>query len=511
MNDSVSKPRVRIQAGSFRGRKTVRQMYKSALPSRHATSWGSTPVHIDHIVRRHQKALVARSREQRANNDYMKSFVSQCHQNIVGSSGIMLQAQAKLANGKLDTFANDAIEASWKDWGKKINCDIAGKRSWKSYKKAIVNSVAIDGEYMIRLCFGKGEYGIQLQLLDPQMCPVDFDEERRDGTFVKHGIHFDEFGKPLGYFFTTLKNGKADYTYGGRAFVYVKADEIIHGFIEEYTGQKRGFPWAATSLYRMRQHSDYEDAALINAKIGASKMAFLKPSLDAYDSFKDEEMEDFEVESSPGSMHMLPPGVDVEGWDTKYPTAEFAPFNKAMLRGMATGLGLAYNNFANDLEGVNLSSIRHGMQSERDMWKELQEFIIEHACQDVFDNWLRVSLLKGQIKKPSGTPLKAQNYARLTDVMWQPRRWPFIDPVKDMQAAKLALEMGITSPSQIIREQGRDPQQTWRQIADDIRQMTDAGIPTEIIAQVFASKVTGVSQNDGPDNQVESNASNAQS
>ncbi|WP_170295255.1 phage portal protein, partial [Paracoccus aestuariivivens] len=233
----------------------------------------------DFIVRRHQRVLVARSREQAANNDYMRGFLRMVRQNIVGPQGIRLQAQSRGTGGKLDTRANDAIEAAFVEWSRSENCDVSGKRSFRVIQGAAATAAARDGEFIIREVWGPdaGPWGYALHILDPQRCPVDYDEDyRRDGSFVRHGVEFNKFGRPLAYLFTTTDEREADYVYGGRSFQRIPASEIIHGFVEDFIGQKRGLPWSATGVCQRSCHSSsFSGRAFFVAAHGASSASFV--------------------------------------------------------------------------------------------------------------------------------------------------------------------------------------------------------------------------------------------
>jgi len=159
---------------------------------------------------------------------------------------------------------------------------------------------------------------------------------------------------------------------------------------------------------------------------------------------------------------------------------------------MAAGFGVPYNELAADLEGVNFSSIRQGTLDSREHWKELQEWLIEQLVHPVFEAWLERALLGGKIKTKTGrllNPAKVDVYSLVT---WQPRRWQWIDPRADVDAAVTAKNNGLTSPGQIIREQGRDPQTVWEETAADLRAQMDAmkaqGIPDEIIAAIITGQ-----------------------
>lgn len=454
--------------------RVAQRMFAASQTDRLGKDWGGTPLTADEIVDRNQRILVARSREQSANNDYGRSFLRMARQNIVGPSGVALQAQSKDEKGKLDTLANEAIELAFSEWADPENCDVTGKRSWRAIQANCVTSAAKDGEYMVRMIYGAdaGPWGFALQMLDPQRCPVDVNEDRAgNGSFIRQGIRFNKYGRPLGYLFGTLDEKDSTYRYGGRHFIEVPADEIIHGFIEDMVGQKRGLPWMATALFRMRQLNAMEDAALVNARVGANKLGFIEWA----EGFGPEMEDDDEliIDSEPGEYQVLPEGARIKETNPQYPSGEYAGFIKGALRSMAAGFGVLYNNLASDLEGVNFSSIRQGTLDEREHWKELQEWLVEGLVNKVFSAWLPRALLSGRIMV-KGRPLKPERLNRYKKVSWQPRRWQWIDPRADVDAAVDAKNNMLTSPGKIIREQGQDPQTIWSESARDVRSMIDA-------------------------------------
>jgi lambda family phage portal protein len=478
---------VRRHRGLHGGYGVANGIFKAAETDRLNSTWGTVPLTADDIIRRNQMALVARSREQSKNNDYGRAYVRLCRQNIVGPKGITLQAKSKGRKGTLDTPANQAQERSFTEWGKKENCDVAGKKSWRAIQAICINSAATDGEFFVRKIYGKdaGPWGFALQVIDAQRCPVEYDEYNLpDGQFVRHGIKFNRFGRPISYFFTVADESAPYYGYlfygTNSKFIEVPADEIIHGYIEEIAGQKRGLPWMATGLFRMRQLAGFEDAALVNARISASKMGFFTRDENAQPTDDDEEGP-IEIDAEPGTFHELPTGIGFEKFDPQFPNGETAVFTKGQLRGLAAGYGVLYNNLASDLEGVNFSSIRQGTLDERENWKELQEWLIETLIAPVHSAWLPYSLLAGRITLDDGRPLKPERIAAYSVVAWQPRRWAWIDPRADVAAAVEAKNNLLTSPGAIIREAGKDPSLVWQEWAEDIREMQAAGIPDEYI------------------------------
>jgi lambda family phage portal protein len=468
---------------------TIQGMFKaSATDSK--DNWSAIPISPDVFITLRQPVLVARSREQWSNNDYVKGFQREVRVNVVGPHGVVLQAKSTLANGSYDKNANDAIESAWKEWGMPGSADVTGKLSWRNLQALAIEHAARDGEFIFRKVYGAdaGPMGFSLQILDPQRLSVRYENYKfgDSGNFIRQGIEFTKAGKPVAYHFASLDEWDAYYyAISGKGFVRIPAEEIIHGYIQEMAGQRRGLPWTSTSLFRLHHLQGFEDAAVQNARAGATQMGFIQYD----DGFGPEVDEDIDVaqtiEAEPLSFHELPMGAKFVDFKPQYPNGEFATFSKSMLRGASTGMGVSYNDLANDLEGVNFSSIRQGALNVREYWKELQQWLIETLIHPVYIEWLRYMLLSGKIITKTGKPLSPMRFDTYKAVHWQGKRWAWIDPKSEVTAAVTAIRAGLTSPSAVIREQGKDPGTVYREIAEDIKEMKAAGIPEEIIQVMF--------------------------
>lgn len=479
----------------------VRMMFQSAEVNRLTGDWGTNPVPADWIIYKHQRVLVARSREQLFNNDYFKAYARICRQNIVGASGLVFQSKARTAAGKTDKKAKAAIERAFADWSKRENCDIAGKLSWRGFQNHCVQSAVSDGEFMLRKYVGKdaGKYGFQLGVIDPVRCPVDYDRfDLADGAFIRHGIEFTRHGRPVAYHFVDQAPNRSwnAYTYAGRSFIRVPAEEIIHGFRVEIAQQKRGLPWLSTGLFRLKQMGAFEDAAIVNARVGAAKLGVLTFEEGKGPECNDaDEMDELpEISGDPGTFLYAPNGAKLDKFDPAYPSGEFAVFMKQMLHSFSAGGGVSYHTLSGDLEGVNFSSIRQGTLDEREHFKEMQEWLVEELAEPVNGAWFEQAMLRGVVTRDDGTPLAAARIDQYADHAFQGRRWEWIDPRADMQAAEGRKNNLLASPGALIREAGRDPSVVWQEVGEDIKAMREAGIPDEFIMMAMGQKLTAPAQ-----------------
>jgi len=156
----------------------------------------------------------------------------------------------------------------------------------------------------------------------------------------------------------------------------VDASEIIHGFVVEHAEQRRGLPWMTSAILSMHHLGRFEESALLAARKGADTIGFFVSPDGSAATLADEGTADEPITvSAPGTYDTLPEGFEFRPFDTKYPDAMVADFTKGFLRRMASGMNVTYHGLANDLAGVNYSSIRAGVIEERDQWTDAAELV----------------------------------------------------------------------------------------------------------------------------------------
>ena len=449
----------------------------------------STPART--FIARNQRKLVARSRDIIMNNDYGRAFLRMVVQNVVGENGIRFQCSARTKDGTLDTDVNEAVESAWAEWSDEMYCDIAEQESFVDIQQTLITSLCTDGEFFARTHVDESsKYKLRLQVLDPQRCsPVEtqkFQSTRKDALI--NGIIFDRpTGKPKAYLFSGEHTNDNYYDDSTSRYDRIPASEIIHGFLRERVGQKRGLPIIHTALNRTYSLDKYEEAALQSARVGAAKAGFLTWNDEIPPD--EEGLDGMEMSSDPFSFTELPPGLGISTWDPTYPHEQYDQFVRSMLRAISTGMGVSYHDLANDLTDVNYSSIRQGALDVRENWKVMQRWFIRRLLKKVYRIWLPIQLRNGTIKLKNGRILTLMDLEKCLEVTWTGRRWDWIDPRSEAIANVEQIRHFLASPSQIIRDLGRDPQEVWRQIAQDIESMKKAGIPEELILDALSNQI----------------------
>ena len=448
--------------------------FEAAIADRLTASWRGTNNSIDQELRGDLDRLRARSLDLFKNNEYARRFGSLARNNIVGPEGFKLHARAVDPNGKLDTLANKAIEQAFEDWSRPGNCDVRGQRSFADICRGVVDSLSSTGEYLIRRVRGAGRYGYQLQLLNPARIDTSYNRAPTSkSNAVIMGVEVDSHGKPVAYHLL-MSVGTAGF-WGSRTRERVPANEIFHGFIPMEPEQTRGVPWLHAAMRILNDLKGYREAAVIAARLGASKMGVWEtpdggpPPGAENDPTGEGEGGDgagkqYITEADPGHFDYAPPGYKLNTYDPAYPHDQFDVFCKATLRGIASAACVSYHSLANDLTDVNFSSIRSGTLEEREEWMAIQNVIIGKLLIPLFEEWLDMGLLRGAILMPNGSALPAAKRDKFARHKWQGRRWQWVDPLKDVQSAVIAIRNGLASPQQIAMQAGR----SIEDIVDDL-------------------------------------------
>jgi lambda family phage portal protein len=439
-------------------------------------SWATTPTTADAYIYQHWNTLVARSRDQCEKSDHGRKFLQLVRDNVAGPRGFTLQAQVKDPSGRADTAASDAIEAAWKEFGKRGAYEITRGMSRADVERLVVTTVARDGEILAIKRRSKNlPHGFAIQLVDPVTLDPTHFEKLNNGNRIKHGIEFNEDEQPVAYWLRNWDEQQIGYQLGtGKKYQRFEAADVIHVFIAEMVGQKRGLPWTRTALFRMRNLAGFEDAAVINARIGASKMGFFKD-----EDADPEDADELPMDAEPGVFENIG-NREFVNWNPQFPEASTETFMRTCLRSIAVGLGVSYNTLAGDLTSVNFSSIRQGALDEREVWKGLQEFFISAWCEQVYPEWLQMALLMEKIRvltKAGGTgALPFAKMDKFTQVVFTGRRWSWIDPKSEVDANAIAIGQKLVSRSEIIRQMGGDPDDVWAEIEREQKELEAKGI-----------------------------------
>lgn len=411
-----------------------------------------------------QKSLVTmrkRARDLSENDPYAKKFIGLCKTNIVGPRGFGFKNEAQDPDGSLDKRANGLIKEAWTEWSKKQNCTVTKSLSWTAVQHLVAETEPVEGEVLVRRVRGfSNSFGYALQFIEPDRLDEQYNVGKTErGTSIRMGVEYDAWGAPVAYH---IRKSNPNDSYAQKIDrESISASEIIHKYIRSGVKQSRGVPWFHPVELEAQMLKGFDEAALVAARVGASKMGFIETMPDVNTKYagdgKDASGNKL-TDVSPGSIEELPMGKRFASFDPAYPHEQYPNFVKARLRRYASGLLVSYNSLSNDLEGVNYSSIRAGLLEERDIWKTLQDRFVDDFALEVFPDWLMEMLLSRRINLP------VEKFVKFNKPKFIGRGWDWVDPSKDVDATIKAIENGLSSRAEAHMMKGTDEEATYRDL-----------------------------------------------
>ena len=416
--------------------------------------------------------LRSRARDAIRNDPWAKSAIARLVSNTIGT-GIQPHPQ----------HPNKAIAKQqkqlWDDWVKEADAD--GLLDFYGQQTLAARAFFSDGETLLRRRLRRPSDGLsvplQVQLMEADQLPVEKNELGRNGGEILNGVEFDTDDRRVAYHLYRRHPGEYNrLNTMSMATVAVAADDIAHVFQPLRPGQIRGVPELATVLLRLHSLDNFDDAVLFRQEVSNLFAGFItKPQATAsgpgdidpmtgqpvvYDADGYSPI----VSLEPGSMQELAPGEEVAFAQPPGAGADYGPFMRQQLMAAAASVGMPYEILTGDLREVGDRVLRVLLNEFRRAIEQLQWNIFIHQyCNRVWAWWVDACALSGAMPMPDFHRTRRE-YLR---VRWVPQGWPYIHPVQDVNAQKLAIRSGLTSRSASILKQGEDPEQVDEENAAD--------------------------------------------
>jgi lambda family phage portal protein len=434
-------------------RRVITRSFAAAETSRLLASWKVDCGFTAREISSQLEVIRGRSRQEAKDNPHMRKFLNLVATNVVGENGFRLKSKPHDVRPRgvvLDASAAKFIEWHWRkfctyrDPGTTSTWfDLTGIKTAADMDTLNAKTWAKDGEYFIEVVYtAANPYGIAFRCIRPDYCNHKYNVDKTStGTRIEAGVEKDATtGRPVAYwFYSTTTSPHA--CYGGKPMVRIPASRIIHGFIQEDEGQPRGVPWAHAVMVKLKMLAEYDLAEMTAARdeactvwtYEAGESSDPEDIVDLTDPDNKEAANVLMQEKSPGQTEITPRGYTLKSHTPQHPNRELTAFKNSMLRDISTGLLVEYANFTNDWAGVSFSSVRAGTISERDMWKCVQAMMISQCKQVQFLLWLKSFL---SLSVSGGLPMS--KIEKFSEHEFSGRRWMWVDPVRDMNAALMA-------------------------------------------------------------------------
>lgn len=457
--------------------------YEAAAAGRRTSGWRRTGGDANAVMASALSVLWQHARDLVRNNPYAESALTTIADHAVGW-GIT----AKPARSAPAGIRSRALEF-WTPWANTTACDADGRENLYGLQKLVMRTVVESGECLIRRRIRRIEDGLplplQLQVLEPDYLDTLKDSVGLDGgRRIIRGIEFDAIGRRTAYWMYREHPGALLPGVGALQSDRIPASEILHVYRRQRPGQVRGASWFAQVLLRLKDFDTYEDAALVKQKIAAC-LAVITTDVDGSAPALGAATDDVSpaVDSlEPGMILNIPPGRSVSVVNP--PTvSEHKDYAQTVLRAIATGLGVTYEDLTGDYTDLPFSAAR---MSRLRHWARVHDWqwllLIPQCCDPVWRWAMEAAQVLGLPEAPAAE--------------WSAPPMPMIEPDKEGLAYQRNIRTGIMSLSEAIRERGYDPDDLLAELAEDFakldklqllldcdpRNRTQAGNPTATAA-----------------------------
>jgi lambda family phage portal protein len=462
------------------------RMYQAAQTDLLTADWNIsiTSANAENLVS--AIAIRARMRQLERDEAYFRRMLRLYQNNVVGHRGFRLKKVTGI-DGAYDRDISKKVRAAWHEYLLPENCTTYGNMSGVQVQRLGVRCFKRDGVILFREHIGpQFPFGYALE-------PIEVD--RLDhwwnrpavGTAnqIQFGIEMDRLKKPLAMWILTRHPGDVfAWRTGPEYRERVPAGEVIMWHDFDRAEQIIGMPDLCAVACRMNMLSKYEESEAVASRAAAAKGGWFKRmGTEAKYEGPETPGGDKIMDATPGEWEELPIGMEPVERNPTHPNDAYPDFIKGQLRGASAGAGLSYNAVANDLEGVNYSSIRAGLLEDREQFKYDQELGISSLMNRWYEGWMPMAVLSGRLE------LTVKEMDRARRAHWQPRRWDWVDPVKDVTGKVMEMEAHITPLRRIISEDedGGDIEEILAEMQEDMEMAEEYGI--DISGQVSTPKI----------------------
>lgn len=216
-------------------------------------------------------------------------------------------------------------------------------------------------------------------------------------------------------------------------------------------GQVRGVPWVAPILEPLKQLGRWSDAELNAAVVSSAMVTFVRMDPEAFQSIYDEDSQEAIIgaaskwsgEMDTGKAINLLPGESIENPAPGRPNPAFDPFWTAMVRQIGMALEMPFEVLVMHFQS-SYSAARAALLMAYKSFRGKRDLLAKTMCQPVFDLWLADEVAAGRINAP-GFFADPVVRAAWCSAIWTGDGPGSIDPVKEVTAAKMRVELGIST------------------------------------------------------------------
>ncbi|MCI1965877.1 MAG: phage portal protein [Oscillospiraceae bacterium] len=454
-----------------------RSFYSAADTGPRSGGWTRSNPNGEQANQGSRDLIRGRARDLERNSDILNAEILALERNVVGS-GLVLQAKVQNAAGEDNEELNSRIEACWREWCRPGNCEITGRFSLSELAALCLRRRYTDGGILALKVLAGGRYQLQLLEVDDLDTSVPVFGNHR----VVGGVEIDEYRRPVAYFIKV-------YDMWGVSVrsQRVSADRVVYLPYLTRPSQIREITPFAPSLGRIDDTNELIDASIekervlshlsvvveketgtMGALTGLGRGYDPQPSEPERAAGQEPRTEILEQ----GTINYLKPGEKISTIAPAGTSSTVDPMVKATQRLAGSSVGLSYEAVSRDMSKSNYSSARQGLLEDQKTYKPQQKYLIEHLLDVIYPEWLDWAVLSGKLTIPD----YFRNPEPYRKHVWIPSGWDWIDPVKETNANRTALQTNQKTLQEICAEKGKDWRDVLRQRKRELDLMRKLGL-----------------------------------
>lgn len=410
----------------------------------------------------------ARARDLERNSDIMNAITGAYKRNVFGAG---YRLRANTGEEELDR----QIEKYWKIWCKKQNCDVTGTQSLNALMRMVIVRKKVDGGIILLKRYSPGGLlPFKLQAIEVDELDLTSVAPKNKANRVVGGIEYDRHNRAVGYYIR-------QYSIDGMEAVtpvYIEAKDVIFLYEKRRPSQIREMSDMSPTITRIRDVNEFMRAVSVKERILSCLAVFIKRGLPQAGigaggqrigraPVSGDRPEVYSGKTiTPGMVQYLNPEDAVESVNPAGQATDATAYIKQELRLVGSGQGLSYETVSRDMSESNYSSARQGMIEDELTYVDDKDQLTE-AMDEIYETFLISLVLAGKLEIRDFWDRK-EDYMDHTWIK-APKKW--IDPAKEANANKIALNTGQKTWADLASENGRD----WKEQIDEMAAIIEYG------------------------------------
>ena len=414
----------------------------------------------------------------------------------------------------------DEVEAAWSEYAEGMfgEIDVEGKRTFTEFIREGVGVHAFNGEIFVQPVWDTETtqlFRTRFKAVSPKR--VDTPGHGMGNRFLRAGVEVDRYGRAVAYHIC-----EDDFPFSGSGRweripreLPTGRPAMLHIFEPVEDGQTRGANQFYSVMERLKMLDSLQATQLQSAIVKAMYAATIESELDTEKAFEYIAGAPQEQKDNPlinilekfsswyDTNNVTLGGVKIPhlfpGDDLKLQTAQdsdngFSALEQALLRYIAAGLGVSYEQLSRDYSKVSYSSARASANESWRYFMGRRKFIAARLATQMFSCWLEEALLRGIIRPPRARFDFYQARSAWSRAEWIGAGRMAIDGLKEVQESVMRIEAGLSTYEKELALMGEDYQDIFRQQVRESAERQKAGLSRPVwIAQAYQQQIGALS------------------